>query len=166
VSKGLAASAAVVLVAAGLTAGLALGSQNPRGQWATPQMVKRTIVGRPLEVLECPGGGCSVINKKLVGDWIDVKVRVASANVRGAGRSRIVRGQRRFQLFDVRACAIDYTQGGAMVGTRMHWYTTRPPSTKTTTYADGHVGRLYDGGYAYGTDWTYDTFAPMAHQGC
>ena len=90
---------------------------------------------------------------------------VRSATVTGIAPSKLINGERRYQLFDVRACTIYYYQGAHRFGVHFRWYTHRPPSNATTTE---DLGRSVspDDGQPYAKDWNYPRFAPLAHARC
>ena len=125
---------------------------NPTGQWATPKSIHAVMLSRPLEVLACYSDACNVnFDGSVSSDWQPTKVHVIKATVSGLGRSKLISSTRRYQLFDVSVCAVDYLQGGARISAEFRWYTKRPPSTTkpvtdpstgyTSTMTGGYAGR-------------------------
>jgi hypothetical protein len=160
----------ISLVSAGVlatTAGGALAGGNPTGQWVSAAAVQRSFINRPFDVMTCSQGGlvmspCNVLFDNLVGDPITFRIGVVSARVRGIGPSRVMKGQRRHQLFEGRVCGLNYREGGARVSAHFVWFTRRP----RTVHSDGKGGGWEDSGGPYAVDWKHRAFVPFAHQGC
>lgn len=148
------ATIAAIAAVVGAAATAPSATAHPRGAWATPASIKRLLVGKPFTVIVC-GGYCYVQNNRPFGDYLPLKVGVISATVRGVGPSRVFGGVRRYRDFNVRACALDYTQGGERVGIYMIWHTRYPPVRTATSE---------DPGVAFGEDVEYRGFTPVARR--
>jgi hypothetical protein len=146
---------------------------NPAGQWATPAAVQAVLLAHPLGVGECgpagkEGGACKVGLGKSPPDVVAESVsRVVSANVMGLGPSKVVRGVRRYQLFDVLACTVHYYRGAHRWTVHFRWFTRRPAGgTLTNLGRNGGVQVVNDTGDPYARDWNYPLSGALALSHC
>ncbi len=139
---------------------------NPRGQWATTGAVKAALIGKPLQAMTCTyaaGSACAIgadpqdptIDDATSVGYSLVKVGVVRARVSGFGQSKLVKGQRRYQLFKVWACARDFTQGGAGVVLHALWHTSRPRTYNGPGEAQPWFPWILD---AYGLPYAEDLY--------
>jgi hypothetical protein len=92
---------------------------------------------------------------------------VVSANVTGLGPSKIVRGVRRYQLFDVHACTVHYYRGAHRWAVHFRWFTRRPAGgTLTNVSRNGDAQVVNDTGDSYARDWNYLLSGPLALSHC
>jgi hypothetical protein len=149
------------------------GTGNPTGQWTTPAAVHAVLLSHSLGVRECgaastQGGACKVGLGISPPDVVAESVtRVVSANVTGLGPSKLFRGVRRYQLFDVRACTVHDYQGTHRWSVHFRWFTRRPAGGPLTTLGrNGNVRVVRDTGDPYATDWNYPLTGPLALSHC
>jgi len=132
----------VALSIAGAATGAVVAKGNPTGQWATANGIKTVILSRVLGVTLCNGGACKIGQPaKQLGVDAEVVSRVVSATVTGVGPYKLINGEHRYLLFNVRACTIYYYRGAHRFGVHFRWVTQRPPGGATTILAVTAVSR-------------------------
>jgi len=158
----------VALLVVGVATGALAAEGNPTGQWATANGVKTVILSRVLGVTLCNGGACKIgQSAEELGVDAEVVSRVVSAAATGVGPYKLINGELRYQLFDVRACTVYYYQGAHRFRVHFRWFTQRPPGGTTTT-VDRNGGLVVgrDSGESYARDWNYPRFSPLARDRC
>jgi hypothetical protein len=149
-------------ITAGFTASLAMAHSSSR--WQSVEEARKQIVGNPLGVIYCVRNCGKDADGSLSGDFKEVRVGVIRARVAGMRPWRVVNGVWLYRHFEVRACALNYTAGGARVSAHYVWHTRRPPTT-VSKQVGNRIYTFRDPGTPSAEDWNYKT-APIMRAGC
>lgn len=117
---------AVTLTCATLAATAAAPAATTSAAWQTVAQVNHALKAKPLVIFACPPGMfCEILSSGVPSGigYANRKVQVISATVHGLGASKRIARTPRYRKFEVRACAIDYQEGGAKVSAHFVWYT-------------------------------------------